>query len=117
MTTGLAGPGQAGPGAPLSGYAGSVEGTVGQVTGALDMQGLASGTGYLDLEAREIQGAQPAGTGSVDGVPVTIYKLSESGLQDPDTNGLTSEQVVDHPRRRRHLEGERVCRKDDVGLR
>src|SRR6202042_323755 len=30
---GLAGPGQAGPGAPLSGYAGSVEGTVGQVTG------------------------------------------------------------------------------------
>ena len=90
---GLAGPGQAGPGAPLSGYAGSVEGTVGQVTGALDMQGLASGTGYLDLEAREIQGAQPAGTGNVDGVPVTIYKLSESGLQDPDTNGLTSEQV------------------------
>lgn len=90
---GLAGPGQAGPGASLSGYAGSVEGTVGPVTGALDMQGLASGTGYLDLEAREIQGAQPAGSGSVDGVPVTIYRLSESGLQDPDTDGLTSEQV------------------------
>jgi sugar lactone lactonase YvrE len=90
---GLSAPGQAGPGAPLSGYAGSVEGTVGQVQGALDMQGLASGTGYLDLEAQEIQGAQPAGTGSVDGVPVTIYKLSESGLQDPYTSGLTSEQV------------------------
>ena len=80
---GLAAPGQAGPGAPLSGYAGSVEGTVGQVAGALDMQGLASGTGYLDLEAQEIQGAQPAGTGSVDGVPVTIYELHESGLEDP----------------------------------
>ncbi len=90
---GLAGPGQAGPGAPLSGYAGSVEGTVGQVAGALDMQGLASGTGYLDLETREIQGAQPAGTGTVDGVPVTIYKLSESGLQDPDTSGLTPQQT------------------------
>ena len=90
---GLAGPGRAGPGAPLSGYAGSVEGTLGQVAGALDMQGLASGTGYLDLEAQEIQGAQPAGTGSVDGVPVTIYKLSESGLQDPDTSGLTPEQI------------------------
>jgi hypothetical protein len=90
---GLSAPGQAGPGAPLSGYAGSVEGTVGQVAGALDMQGLASGTGYLDLEAQEIQGAQPAGTGSVDGVPVTIYKLSQSGLEDPDISGLTPEQV------------------------
>ena len=90
---GLSAPGQAGPGAPLSGYASSVEGTVGQVQGALDMEGLASGTGYLDLEAHEIQGAQPAGTGSADGVPVTIYKLSESGLQDPDIGGLTSEQV------------------------
>ena len=90
---GLSSPGQAGPGAPLSGYAGSVEGTVGQVAGALDMQGLASGTGYLDLEAQEIQGAQPAGRGSVDGVPVTIYKLSESGLQDPGAGGLTPEQV------------------------
>jgi hypothetical protein len=89
---GLAGPGQAGPGAPLSGYAGSVEGTLGAVAGALDMQGLASGTGYLDIEAQEIQGAQPAGTGSVDGVPVTIYKLSESGLLDPDIGGLTPQQ-------------------------
>jgi sugar lactone lactonase YvrE len=91
---GLAGPGQAGPGAPLSGYAGSVEGTLGQLPGALDMQGLASGTGYLDLEAQEIQGAQPAGTGSVDGVPVTIYKLTETGLQDPDTSGLTAQQIA-----------------------
>ena len=87
---GLAGPGQAGPGAPLSGYASSVEGTLGQQAGALDMQGLASGTGYLDLEAQEIQGATPAGTGTVDGVAVTIYKLSESGLQDPDLTGLTA---------------------------
>ncbi len=91
---GLAGPGQAGPGAPLSGFAGSVEGTLGQVAGALDMQGLAGGTGYLDLESQEIQGVQPAGTGTVDGVPVTIYKLSESGLQDPDISGLTSEQIA-----------------------
>ena len=90
---GLSAPGKAGPGAPLSGYAGSVEGTVGQVAGALDMQGLAGGTGYLDLEAQEIQGAQPAGRGTVDGVPVTIYKLSESGLQDPGTSGLTPQQV------------------------
>ena len=92
---GLAGPDQAGPGAPLSGYAGSVEGTVGREAGALDMQGLASGTGYLDLESSEIQGgALPAGTGAVDGVPVTIYKLSLTGLQDPDLTGLTTQQVA-----------------------
>ncbi len=91
---GLAGPGQAGPGAPLSGFATSVEGTLGREAGALSMQGLASGTGYLDLEAAEIQGALPAGTGTVDGVPVTIYKLSQTGLQDPDLNGLTTEQVA-----------------------
>ncbi len=92
---GLAGPGQAGPGAPLSGYAGSVEGTVGREAGALDMQGLASGTGYLDLESSEIQGgALPAGTGVVDGVPVTIYKLSLTGFQDPDLAGLTAQQVA-----------------------
>ncbi len=90
---GTAGPGQAGPGAPLSGYATSVEGTVGEQAGALDMQALASGTGYLDLESAEIQGAQPAGTGTVDGVPVTIYKVSVTGLQDPDLNGLGAEQV------------------------
>ena len=99
-----------------SGYAGSVEGTVGQVPGALDMQGLASGTGYLDLEAQEIQGAQPAGTGSVDGVPVTIYKLSESGLEDPNIGGLTLGAGTNHPRRRRHHREQRICRKDDVGL-
>jgi hypothetical protein len=90
---GLSAPDRAGPGAPLSGYASSVEGTVGQVQGALDMEGLASGTGYLNLQAREIQAAQPAGTGSVDGVPVTIYKLSESGLLDPDVPGQTPEQI------------------------
>jgi hypothetical protein len=91
---GLSAPGQAGPGAPLSGYASSVEGTVGQVQGALDMEGLASGTGYLNLQAREIQAAQPAGTGNVDGVPVTIYKLSESGLLDPNVPGQTPEQIT-----------------------
>ncbi|HUE06620.1 MAG TPA: hypothetical protein VMP41_04275 [Acidimicrobiales bacterium] len=90
---GLSAPGQAGPGASLSGYASSVEGTVGQVQGALDMEGLASGTGYLNLQAREIQAAQPAGTGIVNGVPVTVYKLSESGLLDPDVPGQTPEQI------------------------
>ncbi len=81
------------PGAPLSGYAGSVEGSVGQQAGALDMQALASTTGYLDLEATEIEGAQPAGMGTVDGVPVTVYRLFMTGLQDPTLAGLSAEQV------------------------
>lgn len=90
---GLSAPGQSGPGAPLSGYASSVEGTLGQLPGALDMQGLASGTGYLDLEAQQIQGTQPAGSGIVNGAAVTTYKLSQSGLLDPDVSGLTARQV------------------------
>ena len=100
----------------MSGYAGSVEGTVGQVAGALDMQGLASGTGYLDLEAQEIQGAQPAGTGSVDGVPVTIYKLSESGLARPRHQRSHVRAGPNHPCRRCHHREQRFRRKDDVDL-
>jgi hypothetical protein len=88
------GPGPDSPGAPLSGYAGSVEGTVGQEAGALDMQGLASAGGYLDIESQEIKGVTPAGTGTVDGVPVTIYKLYVTGIQDPDLSGLTSQEVA-----------------------
>jgi hypothetical protein len=88
------GPSQSSPGAPLSGFAGSVEGTLGQEPGALAMQGLASAGGYLDLEAQEIQNATPAGTGTVEGVPVTIYKLSVTGVQDPDLSSLTSEEVA-----------------------
>jgi hypothetical protein len=91
---GLNGPRQAGPGGLLSGFASLVEGTLGKVPGALNVQGLASGTGYLDLETQEIQGAQPAGTGIVDGVPVTIYKVAVTGLQDPDMAGLTAEQIA-----------------------
>jgi hypothetical protein len=91
---GLRAPDQPGPGAALSGFASSVESTLGQQEGALEIQGLASGTGYLDLESREIQGATPAGTGVVTGFPVTVYKLFLTGLQDPDLSGLSSEQVA-----------------------
>ena len=85
---------QAGPGSPLSGFASSVEGSLGPVAGALAMQGLASAGGYLDLESQEIEHASPAGTGTVDGVPVTIYRLSVTGVQDPNLSRLTPEQVT-----------------------
>lgn len=80
-----------GPGSSLSGFAGSVEGTLGQRQGALAMGGLASPTGYLDLEQSMITGADEVGTGSVDGVAVTIYQVSIA--PGTDVPGLNVEQA------------------------
>jgi hypothetical protein len=81
-----------GPGSSLSGFAGLVEGTLGQRQGALAMGGLASPTGYLDLEQSMISGADEVGTGTVDGVAVTTYQVSI----EPDTTppGLNAEQAA-----------------------
>jgi len=80
-----------GPGSSLSGFAGSVEGTLGPRQGALAMGGLASPTGYLDLEQSMITGADEVGTGTVDGVAVTIYQVSIApGANVP---GLNPEQA------------------------
>ena len=71
---------ETGPGASLSGFAGLVEGTLGARQGALAMGGLSSPTGYLDLDQSMISGADQTGTGTVDGVAVTIYTdLDRSG--------------------------------------
>jgi len=64
------------PGSPLSGFAGSVEGTLGPRQGALDMMGLASPTGYLELDQNAITSADQIGTGTVDGVAVTVYQVT-----------------------------------------
>jgi hypothetical protein len=69
------GNGTGGPGAPLSGFAGLVEGTLGSRLGAGAMQSMASPTGYLTIEAQMVTTATPTGTGTVDGVPVTLYQL------------------------------------------
>jgi hypothetical protein len=79
-----------GPGSPLSGFAGLVEGTLGQRQGALAMGGLSSPTGYLDLEQSMVSGANQVGTGTVDGVPVTTYQVSIA--PDPTIPGLNAEQ-------------------------
>ena len=65
---------EGGPGSTLTGFAGSVEGTLGQRQGALAMGGLSSPTGYLDLDQSMITGADEIGTGTVDGTAVTIYR-------------------------------------------
>lgn len=86
----------AGPGSPLSGFAGSVEGTLGQRQGALAMGGLASPTGYLDLEQSMISGADEVGTGTVNGVAVTVYQVSiDPGAIVPGVNAEQAKTIAD----------------------
>jgi len=66
----------AGPGVSLPQFASSVTGALGPSAGALAMVGLASPGGSLNLEEAAIAGASPAGTGAVDGVPVTSYDVA-----------------------------------------
>jgi hypothetical protein len=82
-----------GPGASLSGFAGLVEGTLGARQGALAMGGLSSPTGYLDLDQSMITGADQTGTGTLDGVPVTIYQISIAPGQGASIPGLNAEQA------------------------
>lgn len=82
-----------GSGASLSGFAGLVEGTLGTRQGALAMGGLSSPTGYLDLDQSMVNGADQTGTGTVDGVPVTIYTISIAPGQGENIPGLTAEEA------------------------
>jgi hypothetical protein len=63
-------------GQSLPGYAGLVEGTLGMREGAVAMLGIASPTGYLELDEQAIMGVTSAGTGTVNGQAVTEYKVS-----------------------------------------
>jgi hypothetical protein len=84
---------ETGPGASLSGFASLVEGTLGPRQGALAMGGLSSPTGYLDLDQSMISGANQTGTGTVDGVAVTIYTISIAPGQGENIPGLNAEQA------------------------
>jgi hypothetical protein len=65
-----------GSGQELSGFAGLVEGTLGQREGAVAMMGMASPTGYLDLAEPAVSSTTEVGTATVDGVAVTQYRLA-----------------------------------------
>jgi hypothetical protein len=82
-----------GPGSSLSGFASLVEGTLGARQGALAMGGLASPTGYLDLDQSMVNDANQTGTGTVDGVPVTIYTISIAPGQGENIPGLSAEEA------------------------
>jgi hypothetical protein len=57
------------------------------------MGGLSSPTGYLDLDQSMITGADQTGTGTVDGVPVTIYTISIAPGAGANIPGLNAEQA------------------------
>lgn len=81
-----------GPGAPFSQFADLVEGTLGQREGALAMQSMASPNGYLGITHAAIADATPIGKGTVDGVPVTNYRVTLDPSAMPD--GVTPEEAA-----------------------
>ena len=83
-----------GPGSSLSGFAGLVEGTLGPRQGALAMKGLASPTGYLELDENAITSADQVGTGVVDGVPVTVYQVTLNPSQEAHVAGTTPDEAT-----------------------
>ncbi|MFZ0251690.1 MAG: PASTA domain-containing protein [Acidimicrobiales bacterium] len=88
------GPGEnASGGQSLPGYAGLVEGTLGTREGAVAMLGIASPTGYLELDEQATVGVTPAGTGTVDGQAVTEYKVSVAPSELASDPTASPEQV------------------------
>ncbi len=77
----------------LSGFAGLVEGTLGQGQGALSMISLANNTGYLGLESEMVHSATTDGTGKLDdGTPVTYYRVEVDVTKMADAPALSDEQ-------------------------
>ncbi len=81
--------GTAATGAPIAGFAPSVEGTLGPEDGAVSMLGLGSSTGYLDLVQAAISSAASTGSGTVDGTPVTLYRVSIDPTKLTAAPGIT----------------------------
>ncbi len=89
---GMAASGSDGPGQPLSGFANLVEGTLGPREGALAMTRMASPNAYLSIEQSTVDGARIAGTGTVDGIPVTDYEVAIDLDQLRRMDGLTADE-------------------------
>jgi hypothetical protein len=81
-----------GPGVPLTQFGQIVESSIGNGEGALSMMGLADPAGRLDLASNMFTSANETGTGSVDGVPVTVYAVSIDMANEVDQPGLSAQQ-------------------------
>jgi hypothetical protein len=83
-----------GSGQPLSQFASLTEGTLGQREGAVAMMGMASPTGYLDLEQPAVSSAAEVGPATVDGVAVTQYELAIDPTALASAAGVSSEEAA-----------------------
>jgi hypothetical protein len=81
-----------GPGSSLTGFSSSVESTLGPRQGALAMLGLASPSGYLNLDPAQTPGAVLVGSDTVDGVPVTVYQIELVAGQGGAVPGITPQE-------------------------
>lgn len=79
-------------GTPIDGFASLTESTLGNREGAVAMMGMASPTGYLDLAQSDITSADQTGTSTVDGVPVTMYKVTENPADVENSPGVSQEE-------------------------
>ena len=82
--------GMASGGTSLPGFASLTEGALGSREGAVAMMGMASPTGYLDLVQPAIGATSQTGTGTVDGVSVTNYQVSNDLSQLAGSAGMSS---------------------------
>jgi len=89
---GTGNPVAASPGNTLSGFAQLVEGSLGQAQGALMMVSISSPTGRLNLDPSMMTAAQQLGTGTVDGVAVTNYRVTIDLSSELDQPTLSDEQ-------------------------
>ena len=89
----LSPPSNDGPGSPLSGFAGLVDSTLGNREGGVAMLGMASPSGYLDLDQQQVTSAGEVGTGTVGGAPVTIYEVHVSPAQEAQVTGASTEEM------------------------
>lgn len=83
----------AGPGQAISSFAGLVESTLGPREGAGAMMGLANPGGYLSITREAITGAKAIGAGTIDGKPVTNYRVVVDPALLAKVPGLSPEQV------------------------
>jgi hypothetical protein len=91
-TTGSGTASASSPGSPISSFASLVESTLGPREGASAMMGLASPTGYLSITRAAITGAAKIGTGTVNGEPVTNYRVTVDPTLLANVPGLSAEE-------------------------
>jgi hypothetical protein len=83
-----------GTGEALPKFATEANSFLGKRAGAVAMLGMASPTGYLDLDQGAVTGAASAGTGTVDGTAVTEYEVSLDPSQLADAPGTTTNEAT-----------------------